>query len=1004
MSGAGREREVGVRPAVAARVAAAFRAVLFGVLCLAAAGAATTDPAQAEPLGIASFAAQTTVSRQVEGAGGAPAPAIEQPYVFAQAGGHPDGFTTTVEFDSEAAGPDALTPTGDARDVVLDLPPGLTASPQAVAPCPLAQAGTLGREPCPIDSQVGVYEIHTSEGIRAGPIVELTPEPGALAELGLETSIANYSFLITVRAVATSQGYRLRMIASGLLALGIISIETTLWGVPAAASHDPQRGLFCDAIGQAAPWRCEGGGISAGVAPAPFLTIPADCAAGPLSMGVQADSWEQPGLWAQASATLPAAGDCGLLQFAPEVQVKPDTTLADAPLGLGMDLESPQQQATQGSATPPLRQASVTLPQGVSLSPTVGDGLQACPATGPEGIDMPAGLSASDAPRSPEEAGEGEAIAPDGLSRLAPGHCPKASTVGIVEASTPLLSSAVMGRVYLAQPLCGGGGQPACTEADAADGRLLRIYVELGGAGASIGDRTGLVLKLEGEIDVDPATGQLTVVIGEAPQMPIGALRIELGGGPDALLAGPSVCGRASTTARLTAWSAPGSASEGAFVAGTPDALSSSSYEVEGCQSAPVFNPGFIAGTLDPQAGAFSPLTVTATRADREPYLSRLQVHLPGGVSAKLAGVALCGDAAASAGDCPAASRVGGAIVAAGAGSHPLQIQGEVYLTTGYQGAPLGLAIVLDAVAGPLHLGVVVVRARIDVNATTGAITITSDQLPRMLLGVPLRLRRISLEIDRQGFILNPTDCAAAEVIGAVEAAPSPTPVVARPSYPFAVGGCSRLPFRPKLAAATRGDGRFGGHGAGLALTISVGAGQANLRSVTLSLPRRLPARGPTLAHACTEETFQSEPSACPAASAVGYARVQTAILSSPMLGPVYLVAKARGARDAFPSIVVVLQADGLRIDLTGQMYVTVKNVTSATFSSIPDIPIHRLQLVLPEGRRSLLSAGASLCKSRGRLRMRSTITGQNGAVVNRVVPVAVSGCRGRGRRTRHRR
>jgi hypothetical protein len=87
-----------------------------------------------------------------------------------------------------------------------------------------------------------------------------------------------------------------------------------------------------------------------------------------------------------------------------------------------------------------------------------------------------------------------------------------------------------------------------------------------------------------------------------------------------------------------------------------------------------------------------------------------------------------------------------------------------------------------------------------------------------------------------------------------------------------------------------------------------------------------------------------------------------------------------------------VLQAGGVRIDLMGALFVSEKNITSATFKTIPDIPIRRLDLILPEGARSILAAGASLCKRP--LHMTTAITAQNGARVKRGVKVAVAGCR----------
>ena len=102
------------------------------------------------------------------------------------------------------------------------------------------------------------------------------------------------------------------------------------------------------------------------------------------------------------------------------------------------------------------------------------------------------------------------------------------------------------------------------------------------------------------------------------------------------------------------------------------------------------------------------------------------------------------------------------------------------------------------------------------------------------------------------------------------------------------------------------------------------------------------------------EEVFEVNPAACPAASVIGNATVATPVLDTPLRGPAYLVAKAKtsssAGASAFPDMVLVLQAQGVRIDLTGALYVDEHNITSTTFKTVPDVPIRRLDLVLPEG------------------------------------------------------
>jgi hypothetical protein len=967
-------------------------AALLAPIC-AAVGSSAAGAAGAGSFGIASFAMQTTRTIEVPRGPGVPGPGFaEEPYAFTQAAGHPEALTSSVAFDNEEVGEaHAVAPTRDPKDLVIDLPPGLVANPQATPRCALERGPGSGE--CPPATQVGIFAIRTGGNkVLFGPIVNVAPEAGQAAELALEAK--GVSLPITGRLVRTVQGYGLAVVMGGLPAVGVVSVQTTLWGVPALEGHDGERGLFCEGEVDR-EWSCEGGGEKSGQSPAPFLTTGSDCAAGPLIASAQADSWEEPGRWVEAQASLPTTlsgppqgmSGCNLLRFAASLEVKPETLLADEPLGLGVDVEAAQSEAVSAAGTPPLREAVVTLPHGVSISPAVANGVTSCPAAGPQGIDMPAGLSASGAPLRPDEVGEGEQAGPDGLARLAPGHCPKASAIGVAEARTPLVPGPLKGRIYLAQPGCGGVGRP-CGERDALDGTLYRVYVELGGAGASID------VKLAGYVSANPVTGRLTLRLGESPQLPLSQLTIKLNGGPRALLDSPPGCGRATSSADVAPWSAPGTTPEGLLTPGTPDATTSSFYEVGGCATPPGLAPGFIAGTLNPRAGSYSPFTLTVTRNDREQYLAGIQAQLPEGLLGKLASVPLCGEPAAREGDCPASSRIGTSLVATGAGSRPYELGGEVYLTGPYEGAPFGVSIVTRALVGPFDLGTIVVRARIDVDLHTAALTIASDPLPQILLGVPLRLRRVTLDLDRPGFMFNPTGCKAKRVMGTIAGALGARADVVGP---FAVARCGSLPFSPKLTALTRANGEFDGHGASLHVVVTSAAGQANIRSLKVDLPQKLPARAQTVQHACRRGVFEHNPATCPRASLIGSASVATPVLGAPMRGPIFLVTHGGGG---FPDMVVVLQAQGVRIDLTGSLYVDEKNVTSTSFRAMPDVPIRRFDLILPEGPQSVLVAGASLCAKR--LHISTAMTGQNGARIKRTVPVAVMGCRRKRGHKRH--
>ena len=97
----------------------------------------------------------------------------------------------------------------------------------------------------------------------------------------------------------------------------------------------------------------------------------------------------------------------------------------------------------------------------------------------------------------------------------------------------------------------------------------------------------------------------------------------------------------------------------------------------------------------------------------------------------------------------------------AGPGADPFALSGKVYLTGPFNGAPFGLVEIVPAVAGPLDLGVVVIRQSLNIDPTDAHVTVTSQPFPTILDGVPLRLRRVDVDLNRADFTVNPTSCDA---------------------------------------------------------------------------------------------------------------------------------------------------------------------------------------------------------------------------------------------------
>jgi hypothetical protein len=890
-----------------------------------------------------------------------------------QAGDHPFettvGFTTstaylkrnsTVDFNETGPFSTGGLPgyAGEIKDFVIDLPPGFVGNPQVTPKCPQYQVTAEGTASgggagaaalhCPPQSQIGVATIDLepislrgTSAVKLGfsltalqtePIYNMVPDKGYPAEFAFQVAGAPVTLLVNLNQ---ETNYGVRVIVPNVPGVsGIVGITTTFFGTPSTDEdfENPSLG--------------KGG-------PVAFLDDPVDCADGPQIAKVSMDSWEHPGAWLAdgqpdlsepnwahtTATTYPSHVGCNLLPYNPALEVLPDTTQADEPSGLAVHLKIPQaQQQAPLLITPELKNVTVTLPQGLSISPSAGEGLQGC---------------------SDEQIG---------LASPSAGACPLASVLGTVKIATPLLTEPLTGQVFLGTPNCN-----PCSNADAADGNMFRIFIEAAGS--------GVIVKKQGTIYANPVTGQLTTTFTNNPQLPFGELELRFKSGLRAPLAMPETCGTYTTSTNMEPWSAPI----------TPNANPVSQFNVDwdghggACPATLPFQPTFSAGTSNANAGQYSPLTVTFSREDREQDLAALQVKTPPGLLGTLTGLPLCGEPQADLGTCSEASKIGTMTVAAGPGGHPFYTKGALYLTGPYGGAPFGLSIVVPTVAGPFNLGNVVVRAKITIDPHTTALTVTSDPFPQVLDGIPLRLRTANVTIDRPGFIFNPTDCALLHVEATMTGAQGG---VSHSSVPFAVSGCHGLAFGPKFNTYTSGrTSRADGASLYAKLVYPTGP-QSNVSHVKVELPKALPSRLTTLQKACPSATFEANPASCPAASVIGLAKATTPVLPTPLTGPAYFVSHGG---EAFPNLVVILQGYGVRIDVVANTFISKEGITSSTFENVPDVQVSSFELYLPEGPDSALAANGNLCKQQ--LVMPATFTAQDGAALKENVKIKVTGC-----------
>jgi hypothetical protein len=883
-----------------------------------------------------------------------------------QAGSHPYAATFDIVLPTALNQEGALVSAGgkEPRDVVVGLPPGLAGDPGATPRCTHKLLELESR--CPGDSQVGYLQATVGTSERYEPIFQMfnmVPPPGVPVELGFnELGIVTY-----IDAGIRSGGdYGATTRANNTAQVDTQNFRLTLWGVPGDPSHNSWRTLSPEGctefnVSPIEPSLC----TLPEAYPKAFLTLPVSCE-GPQGLSLFVNSWQDTALTGEASVqTHDANGTpagwqgCENLRFEPSIGTTLDTSRADTPAGLTVGVHFPLEGFDEpGSLVPSdMKAATVTLPEGLVVNPGQANGLVAC--------------------------GETEAslkVLPDGRENTGPAVCPAASRVGSVRVKSPLLDvdpeKEIDGSVYLL-----GSNPPD-----------LKLLV------AGSGD--GVNVKVVGTVHLDTATGRLTAVFQDTPQLPVSDIELSFNGGSRGALITPRACGIYTTASDFTPWSTPG----------TPDATPSALFGIgEGvgggvCPAGEPFggvagSNQVVAGMMDNQAGAFSALSMTLSRQDSEQDGSSLSITTPPGLLAMIKSVERCPEPQASQGACGPNSLIGHTTVAVGAGTDPLYVQGgRVYLTGPYKGAPFGLSVVVPAVAGPFDLGNVIVRAAISIDPHTAQPTIVSDPLPRILAGVPLQVKMVNVTIDREGFMFNPTSCEPLAFSGVVTSVHGATaPIFSR----FQAANCANLPFKPVFKVSTQAA-TSKHNGASLTVKGSFPAGEANIHSVAVTLPKQLPARLTTIQQACTAVVFAVNPASCPAGSNIGVATASTPILASPLSGPAYLVSHG-GA--AFPDVVVILQGEGVTVDLTGSIDIK-HGVTSSTFASVPDAPISSFQLTLPEGPHSGLAAvvpakaKGSLCGQS--LKMPFTITGQNGAVLKQNVKIAVTGCAKAKKKAKH--
>ena len=907
--------------------------------------------------------------------------------IATQAAQHPFQQTTslvlnqTADTGSVGEAPDAR-PASPARELISSWPAGVLLQTPGLSTCASEQfLQTSGEEDaCPPETAVGVVTATVSEPLGGQtatytvPLFNLAPQPGGQTRLGFDIPQAAAPFYIDT-ALRNGHDYGITATSAELTrSAPLLSAALTLWGVPGAAAHDAQRGWGCllrareahPGSGELTNAPCSPGQST----PQPLLRLPAACDEGAQST-LEGDAWSAPTPGSYAPLAVdpqPRLLGCNRPQFAPTLTAFPDQGQAMTPTGFTIALHSPQEASENpnGLADSDIKDIVLTLPAGVTLNPAWANGLAAC---------SEAQIGYLPAQSTPPLLQFTSALP----TPLSPGvnFCPDASRIGTASIRTPLLASPLSGAVYLAAPQ-----SLAAFPQENPFGAALAMYIE------ASDPAHGTVLKLAGRVELGEegaddglAPGQIRGVFEDLPQVDFEDAELHLFGGEGAALTTPAACGTYATQATFTPWS------------GTPPVTASSSFRIASgagggpCPAAAGFAPTLAVAGQPLSAGSQTGLSLTLARADTDRPLRSIQLRLPAGLAVELAGIAPCPQTQAAEGACGPASLLGHVSAAIGLGAQPLALNGGIYLTEGYDGAPLGLAITVPAQLGPFALGTINVRGALQLDPRTGQATIATEPIPRMLGGFPLDIQRLNLTFDRPGFATAPTSCAPNGITGSLASFEGPAAPV---SASVAVVNCAAQGFAPARRLSGRlSASRTLGDALSLRLADRVGgsSAQAYIGAIELRLPKQLQLRAGGPGDSCPAASFEADPDGCPAAAAVGRAVLHTPLLPVAMQGPV--VRLSRPGQSA-PGFGVVLHGYGITRELLAETS-TSRGLASIQFTSLPDEPLGSLELTLAQGATSALLPTASPCTAT--LTVPSILIAENDAELRQNTPLSLAGC-----------
>jgi hypothetical protein len=617
------------------------------------------------------------------------------------------------------------------------------------------------------------------------------------------------------------------------------------------------------------------------------------------------------------TATAPLAGpftNCHLLNLDANTitienqPVAPETGHgAEHPTGLNVQVHQNENSGTQAT----LKELELDLP-GFRLSAPAANGLAACSAT-----------------------------------QLNNQTCPEASRVGTAWLDTSLLpknqtspdgpgSHSLWGAVYLETP---------GTASDGSD--RYKLAIQLSGK---------TLITIRGIAHVNETTGEITTKFEGLPDIPFTDFRVELTGYKKTvasvttyfpLLLNPEGVVGSASTVQATAIMAPHS--------GTANATRTDSLDIDAAL-AKTFTPTTSSDISPLTSGGHPTAGFNIARGDGQQDIKNVGMQLPAGFLGSAAAVPLCPLASASAGNCNDQSKVGEVVAEIGQYGQKLTLPGKVYLTEGVGGDIAGMSIKVPAKAGPYDLGDFITQGRIQIRPSDHGITVNFVDVPKMFKGVPTHIQNMDITLPgvaqstQKPFLYNASDCSPFSIITSLTPY---TGAVATDSDSYQATGCPTRTFNPSIAfaATSAGDERTA---PSWTVKMHTDSGDSTLKSTTVLLPSVMTVNVQGIGDACPADLVASR--SCPATSKIGTVSVDTPLLSTPVIGTVYMAKSISG--QSLPDLLMDIPAP-IDMQIRGaNSFLTAGNAASqirSTFTNLPDLIWSDLTMNITGGPKGIL-------------------------------------------------